>query len=57
MSRESELLTFRSEGGVWNKIDYEKVATMKSWYGRQCQDVKKTQTGDACQIRAKQEVP
>lgn len=40
MSRESGLPTFRGEGGVWNEIDYEKVATLKSWYGRQRKDVK-----------------
>ncbi len=40
MSRESGLPTFRGEGGVWNDIDYEKVATLKSWYGRQRKDVK-----------------
>lgn len=40
MSRESGLPIFRGEGGVWNEIDYEKVATLKSWYGRQRKDVK-----------------
>ena len=40
MSRESGLPTFRGEGGVWNEIDYEKVATLKSWYGRQRKYVK-----------------
>lgn len=40
MSRESGLPTFRGEGGVWNEIDYEKVATLKSWYGRQRKDVR-----------------
>ena len=40
MSRESGLPTFRGEGGVWNEMDYEKVATLKSWYGRQRKDVK-----------------
>ena len=40
MSRESGLPTFRGEGGVWNEIDYERVATLKSWYGRQRKDVK-----------------
>lgn len=40
MSRESGLPTFRGEGGVWNEIDYEKVATLKSWYGRQRNDVR-----------------
>lgn len=40
MSRESGLPTFRGEGGVWDKIDYEKVATLKSWYGRQRKNVK-----------------
>lgn len=41
MSRESGLLTFRGEGGIWNEIDYERVATLKAWYGRQRKDVKK----------------
>lgn len=40
MSRESGLPTFRGEGGVWNEIDYEKVATLKSWYGRQRKSVR-----------------
>ena len=40
MSRESGLPTFRGEGGVWNEIDYVKVATLKSWYGQQRRDVK-----------------
>ena len=40
MSRESGLPVFRGEGGVWNEIDYEKVATLKSWYRRQRKDVK-----------------
>lgn len=40
MSRESGLPTFRGEGGVWNEIDYGKVATLRSWYGRQRKDVK-----------------
>lgn len=40
ISQESGLPTFRGEGGVWNEIDYEKVATLKSWYGRQRKDVK-----------------
>lgn len=40
MSRESGLPTFRGKGGMWNKIDYERVATLKSWYGRQRKDVK-----------------
>ncbi|MDE6447922.1 MAG: hypothetical protein K2L35_06345 [Muribaculaceae bacterium] len=40
MSRESGLPTFRGEGGIWNEIDYQKVATLKSWYGRQRKDVK-----------------
>lgn len=31
MSRESGLPTFRGEGGIWNDIDPEKVATAKSW--------------------------
>lgn len=40
MSRESGLPTFRGEGGLWNEIDFGKVATLKSWYGRQRKDVK-----------------
>lgn len=40
MSRESGLPTFRGEGGIWNEIDYEKVATLKSWYGRQRKNAK-----------------
>lgn len=40
MSRESGLPTFRGEGGMWNEFDYEKVATLKSWYGRQRRDMK-----------------
>lgn len=40
MSRESGLPTFRGEGGMWNEIDYERVATLKSWYGRRRKDVK-----------------
>lgn len=40
MSRESGLPTFRGEGGVWNEIDCEKVASLKSWYGRHRKDVK-----------------
>lgn len=40
ISRESGLPTFRGESGVWNKIDYEKVATLKSWYGRQRKNIK-----------------
>lgn len=31
MSRESGLPTFRGEGGIWNDIDPEKVATAKTW--------------------------
>ena len=31
MSLERALPTCRGEGGVWNEIDYEKVATLKSW--------------------------
>lgn len=40
MSRESGLPTFRGEGGIWNEIDHEKVATLKSWHRRQPNDVK-----------------
>jgi NAD-dependent deacetylase len=32
MSRESGLLTFRGEDGVWDKIDAEAVASAKNWY-------------------------
>jgi len=32
MSKESGLPTFRGEGGVWNEIDTEKVASARSWY-------------------------
>lgn len=32
MSKESGLPTFRGEGGVWNRIDAEKVASARSWY-------------------------
>lgn len=32
MSKESGLPTFRGEGGVWNDIDAEKVASARSWY-------------------------
>ena len=45
MSRESGLPTFRGEDGMWNEIDYEKVATLKSWYGRQRKDVKERRQG------------
>lgn len=32
MSKESGLPTFRGEGGVWNEIDADKVASVRSWY-------------------------
>lgn len=32
MSRESGLPTFRGEGGIWNTLDVETVATARSWY-------------------------
>lgn len=32
MSKESGLPTFRGEGGVWNEINAEKVASARSWY-------------------------
>jgi len=32
MSKESGLPTFRGDGGVWNEIDAEKVASARSWY-------------------------
>ncbi len=39
MSEESGLPIFRGDGGVWNDIDYDKVATRKSWNGRRRGDV------------------
>lgn len=38
MSKESGLPTFRGEGGVWNEIDAEKVASARSWYSGRCKD-------------------
>ena len=32
MSKESGLPTFRGEGGIWNEIDADKVASARSWY-------------------------
>lgn len=32
MSKESGLPTFRGDGGVWDEIDAEKVASARSWY-------------------------
>lgn len=32
MSRESGLPTFRGEGGIWNEIDAETVASARTWY-------------------------
>lgn len=40
MSKESGLPTFRGDGGMWNEIDYDKVATRKSWNSRGSGDVK-----------------
>lgn len=40
ISRESGLPVFRGDGGIWNEIDYDKVATLKSWQGRQRGDVR-----------------
>lgn len=40
MSRESGLPTFRGDGGIWNEIDYDRVATRKAWNGRGRGDVK-----------------
>jgi len=40
MSKESGLPTFRGEGGVWNKIDAEKVASAHSWYCGRRRDCK-----------------
>ena len=38
MSKESGLPTFRGEGGVWNEIDAEKVASARSWYSGRRKD-------------------
>lgn len=38
MSTESGLPTFRGEGGVWNEIDAEKVASARSWYSGRRKD-------------------
>lgn len=40
MSKESSLPTFRGEGGVWNEIDAEKVASVRSWYCGRSKDCK-----------------
>lgn len=40
MSRESGLPTFRGEGGIWDEIDYEQVATRRAWNGRGRGDMK-----------------
>lgn len=40
MSKESGLPTFRGDGGMWNEIDYDKVATRRSWNGRGRGDMK-----------------
>lgn len=40
MSEESGLPTFRGEGGIWNKIDFEKVATRRAWNRRSLRDIK-----------------
>lgn len=32
MSRESGLLTFRGDGGLWGELDVEAVADMRVWY-------------------------
>lgn len=38
MSKESGLPTFRGEGGVWNEIDADKVASVRSWYSGRRKD-------------------
>lgn len=38
MSRERGLPTFRGEGGVWDEIDAEKVASARSWYSGRRKD-------------------
>ena len=38
ISAASGMPTFRGEGGIWNKIDAEKVATKKAWYCRRYAD-------------------
>lgn len=40
MSKESGLPTFRGDGGMWRDIDYDTVATRKSWRIRGPGDVK-----------------
>lgn len=32
MSRESGLPTFRGEGGLWDNLDVERIADVRSWY-------------------------
>lgn len=45
MSKESGLPTFRGEGGMWNELDVEKVASARSWYcGRRKDCKEKRQT-------------
>lgn len=40
MSRESGLPTFRGEGGLWNEMDVEAVATARSWNSGRRSDCK-----------------
>lgn len=40
MSEESGLPTFRGEGGIWNKIDFETVATRRAWNRRSLRYIK-----------------
>lgn len=45
MSKESGLSTFRGDGGVWDEIDADKVASVRSWYcGRRKDCNEKRQT-------------
>ena len=39
-SAASGLPTFRGEGGIWNEIDAEAVASKKAWYCGRCSDSK-----------------
>ena len=40
ISQESGLPTFRGDGGIWDRIDAEKVADWSSWYCRRYSDYK-----------------
>lgn len=40
MSKESGLPTFRGDGGIWNELDVEAVASARSWYCGRRRDCK-----------------